>query len=233
MVYYQTQDGLAVNLYASSRATLKVGKDIPLAVVQETGYPNDGAVRLTLGPATPATFPLLLRIPAWAAGATVTVNGEAAGEAPVPGTFFEIRREWKAGDQVALELPMRWRLVKGRQRQAGRVAVMRGPLVFCLNPAQNQDLAKLDGVELGYLALSPASLAEPVASSAVRPGGIGCRVQAWKPGFGLSEKADYELTLTEFPDPGGKATYFRVRDFGGAIDDERLNPSQPPLISHE
>ena len=45
MVYYQTQDGLAVNLYASSRATLKVGKDIPLAVVQETGYPNDGADR--------------------------------------------------------------------------------------------------------------------------------------------------------------------------------------------
>lgn len=78
----------------------------------------------------------------------------------------------------------------------------------------------LDGVERGYLALDPASLAEPIESNAVRPGGIGCRVQAWKPGFSLSRKCDYELTLTEFPDPDGKATYFRLRDYGVAMDDE-------------
>jgi len=50
------------------------------------------------------------------------------------GTFFALDRQWKRGDEVTLELPMSWRLVKGRQRQAGRVAVMRGPQVFCLNP---------------------------------------------------------------------------------------------------
>ena len=60
--------------------------------------------------------------------------------------------------------------------------------------------------------------------TSVRPDGLGCRVQAWKPGFGLSPKADYELMLTEFPDPKGKVTYFRLRDFSGAVNDELSNP---------
>jgi hypothetical protein len=51
-------------------------------------------------------------------------------------------------------------------------------------------------------------------------------VQAWKPGFGLSLKTDYELTLTEFPDPAGKATYFRLRDFGPAVNDELLSGAE-------
>ena len=137
-----------------------------------------------------------------------------------PGTFFEITREWKAGDEVQFDLPMPWRLVKGRQRQAGRVAVMRGPQVFCLNPAQNPALAKLDGADLGYLALDPQSLGEPVRNDAVRPGGLGCKVSAWNAGFGLGTNADYELVLTEFPDPDGRATYFRLRDYRVAVEDE-------------
>jgi len=137
-----------------------------------------------------------------------------------PGTFFAVRRELRSGDEVRLEMPMAWRLVKGRQRQAGRVAVMRGPQVFCLDPAQHPALAKLDGTELGYLALNPDSLGEPVGNTAVRPDGLGCGVQMWKPGFGLGKKADYELTLTEFPNAEGKATYFRLRDYSLAVDDE-------------
>jgi len=99
-----------------------------------------------------------------------------------PGLFFALDRQWKRGDEVTLELPMSWRLVKGRQRQAGRVAVMRGPQVFCLNPSQDATLAKLDGTDLGYLALDPNSLGTPIRSDAVRPGGLGCKVSAWKPG---------------------------------------------------
>jgi hypothetical protein len=223
MVYYRMPHGLTVNLYTPSQAKLTVGKNVPLTVRQETAYPNDGSVRLTLEPAMPVSFALRLRIPVWASGASAAVNGKSVVGPLVPGTFFEIRREWKSGDHVSLTLPMRWRLVKGRQRQAGRVAVMRGPLVFCLNPSQNPDLAKLDGAELGYIALNPESLAEPVPDATVRPDGLGCRVQAWKPGFGIAKETDYELTLTEFPDPHGKATYFRLRDFSGAVDDELLS----------
>jgi len=228
MVFYRASDGITVNLYTPAQAKLNVKPNLPVTIRQETDYPNSGRVRISIVPKKPVAFSLRLRIPSWATNASVTVNGKPARGAIKAGTFFELRREWKPGDQVALDLPMQWRLVKGRQRQAGRVAVMRGPLVFCLNPAQNTVLAKLDGTEIGYLALNPASLAEPVPNAAVRPDGLGCRVQAWKPGFGLAQKADYELTLTEFPDPEGKATYFRLRDFSGAVNDELLSGAEPP-----
>jgi DUF1680 family protein len=222
MVFYLAKGGVAVNLYTPAKAKMSVASHVPLTIRQETDYPNMGRIQLSLDPARPVKFPLQLRIPAWARGASVTVNGKPAAGAAKPGAFFSLNREWKPGDRVLLDLPMPWRLVKGRQRQAGRVAVMRGPQLFCLNPAQNPALAKLDGVELGYLALNPASLAEPVESSAVRPGGLGCRVQAWKPGFGIGKKSDFTLTLTEFPDPDGKATYFRLRDFSAAVDDDQF-----------
>jgi DUF1680 family protein len=224
MVFYLAKGGVAVNLYAPAEARVSVANGVPLTVHQETDYPNSGHIQLRLDPARPVEFPLQLRIPGWARGASVTINGEPSTGLVKPGTFFTLKREWKTGDQVRLDLPMHWRLVKGRQRQAGRVAVMRGPQLFCLNPSQDPALAKLDGVELGYLALDPASLAEPVENTAVRPGGLGCRLQAWKPGFGIGKKADFTLTLTEFPDPDGRATYFRLRDFSVAVDDELFIP---------
>jgi len=223
MVFYRADDGVAVNLYTSAQAKLSVGKNVPLTIRQETDYPNSGRIRLALDPARPSKFALQLRIPAWARGTSVTVNGQPAKNTVKPGAFFEVSREWKSGDQVTLDLPMSWRLVKGRQRQAGRVALMRGPQIFCLNPAQNAELAKLDGTDLGYCALDPTSLTDPVPSDAVRPDGLGCRVQAWKPGFGIGKKADFTLTLTEFPDPEGRATYFRLRDFSVAVNDELLS----------
>ncbi|MBM3861668.1 MAG: hypothetical protein FJ395_18755 [Verrucomicrobia bacterium] len=214
-VFYRANDGITVNLYTPAQAKLDIA-----TIRQETDYPNSGRVRLTITPEKPVAFTLRLRIPSWATKASVTVNGKPARGTAKPGTFFELRREWKSGDEVLLEMPMEWRLVKGRQRQAGRVAVMRGPQVFCLDPAQNLALAKLDGTELGYLALNPGSLTTPVPNATVRPDGIGCRVQMWKAGFGLGKKADYELTLSEFPNPEGKATYFRLRDYSVAVNDE-------------
>jgi hypothetical protein len=225
--YYGAHDGVTVNLYGQSQGRLSVGKNIPLTIRQQTDYPNSGRIEIALEPARRAKFPLRLRIPAWARGASVTVNGQSTRGTPRPGQFFEIKREWNPGDTVVLDLPMAWRLVKGRERQAGRAAVMRGPLLFCLNPAQHADLAKLDGTELGYLALDPSSLEAPVQNDAVRPGGLGCKVQAWKAGFGLGKKGDYTLTLTEFADPDGKAAYFRLRDLGVAVDDELLTPKNP------
>jgi DUF1680 family protein len=214
-VFYRANDGVTVNLYAPAQATINA-----VTFRQETDYPNSGRVRLAVSPEKPTVFTLRLRIPSWATKASVTVNGQPADGAVKSGAFFAVRREWQPGDEVRLEMPMAWRLVKGRQRQAGRVAVMRGPQVFCLDPAQNPALAKLDGTELGYLALNPDSLGEPVRNTAVRPDGLGCGVQMWKAGFGLGKKADYELTLTEFPNSEGRATYFRLRDYSIAVDDE-------------
>jgi uncharacterized protein len=226
MVFYRQSGGVVVNLYAPAEARLSVGKDVPLVVKQETDYPNSGRIRLLVDPARPVRFPLQLRIPAWAQGAAVAVNGKALEDAVKAGRFYELSRKWSPGDEVTLDLPMSWRLVKGRQRQAGRVALMRGPLLFCLNPAQSPALAGLDGIELGYLALDPQSLGSPVPNHEVRPDGLACKAGFWKPGFGVENQHAYELLLTEFPNPDGKATYFRLRDFKSAVDDELMG-AQP------
>lgn len=111
-----------------------------------------------------------------------------------------------------------------RRHLLAEVIQAQEPDGFCLNPAQDATLAKLDGTDLGYLALDPDSLGTPVRDDAVRPRGLACKVSVWKPGFSLTTKADYELILTEFPDPGGKATYFRLRDFSPAVPDELFTP---------
>jgi hypothetical protein len=98
---------------------------------------------------------------------------------------------------------------------------MRGPLVYCLNPASEQALRGFDAADLGRFTLDPASL-EEAPDSTVRPSGTKIRAGAWKPGHGLQVKPDLTLQFTEFADPGGIATYFRLRDMTAAVDDELI-----------
>ena len=219
--YYVAAEGVVVNLYTASQAEVTLRNGTPVALRQETDYPSSGQVKLQLSPARPTKFALRLRIPAWAAETQITVNGQAVAGPIKGGQFLPIEREWKPGDTVTIDLPMPFRLVAGRKRQAGRVAVMRGPMVFCLNPAQREDLAQLDGADLGRITLASTAL-NLVPDNSVRPGGVACRIPAWKPSFSISPQSDFELTLREFPDPDGKQTYFRLRDMAPAVADELL-----------
>jgi hypothetical protein len=100
--------------------------DARLAVT--TQYPFDGRITVQVEPARPAAFPLLLRIPAWAAGAQVRVNGQLQPE-PAAGEFARIERQWQAGDTVQIDLPMRVRATSGHD---GLLSIHRGPLLFGL-----------------------------------------------------------------------------------------------------
>ena len=145
-VYYRTADGLAINLYTSSAAEIDLGEGVSLAVQQKTDYPNSGDVEIYLTPSKSITFPLRLRIPRWCSQGQVLVNGEPEDGPVVGGTSIEITRNWEAGDLVTLHMPMPWRFIRGRKRQAGRVALMRGPVLYCLGPAHNNGLTT--GVDL-------------------------------------------------------------------------------------
>lgn len=149
-------------------------------------------------------------------------NQWAALEKPIAsGEFLTLDRRWTAGDQVTLELPMSWRLVLGRKRQSGRAAVMRGPLVFCLNPAQNKLLQKQDAADLGTtLVLDPKSLKDSSGGGVVRPGGVACQVSGWYDTMEIGIPTNIALRLTEFPDPDGKLVYFRLPDLSVAVPDE-------------
>jgi DUF1680 family protein len=119
------QDGLVAAAYAPCEVRT-VLRGTPVHVVEETGYPFHGAVRLTVHPASPLDFPLQIRIPAWAAGTTVTVNGQAQ-PAPAAGSFARIERTWNSGDRVEIAFPMNPRVSRWFHNS---IAVERGPLVF-------------------------------------------------------------------------------------------------------
>jgi len=230
MIYYKSQnDGIGINLYTASSATTSLPDGTSVDLKQETDYPNSGKVEITVSPSRSSSFPLMLRIPAWAKGATVTINGKAKKIESVPGNFVSINRQWSKDDKVMLDIPMDWRLVKGRKRQSGRVAIMRGPVLFCLNPDKNMGygLELLTPDELGRMLLDFSSLKGPFNDESVRSGGLSCKIGAWKEGWGMSDGTyDFELLLTEFPDPGCQAIYFSIADISVAGDDELVKPIQ-------
>jgi uncharacterized protein len=232
MIYYRDPAAVMVNLYTPSTAKeiLLTPKDksLRLTLRQETDYPNSGKVTLVVDPSRECTFSLHLRIPGWCPRATASVNG-VSQEGPFKlGSYATLTRQWKAGDRVELNLDMPWRFVLGRQRQAGRVAVMRGPVLFGVNPSrkENAKYKDVDGVELGRFALVTESIQGPIGDRSVRPHGQACRIKAFLPGCNCTQP-DTELFLTEFPDPDGRAVYFRLRDLGQGVKDELLGPAAP------
>lgn len=118
-------DGLVAAAYSPCEVrTLVRGK--PVHVIEETEYPFRGTVRIRLDPEAPVSFPLRLRIPAWAGGATLRINGKAQ-PAPAAGAFARIERTWRASDVVELSFPLAPRVLTGFQNS---VSIERGPLVF-------------------------------------------------------------------------------------------------------
>ncbi len=221
MVYYHAANGVALNLYSPSDAIIELDKGRSVKVRQETDYPNSGHVLIAIDPSEPSMFNLKLRIPSWCTKATIAVNGKPMLVECKSGTFADIKRFWKKGDQVLLDMPMTWRLVLGRERQAGRVAVMRGPQLFCLNPAQNESLTKKEGSDPGRIVIDLASIeTEPILNNAVRPDGIACRLKGDNSPFSMGNSGNLNLVLTEFADPAGKYTYFRTPDLSKAVPDE-------------
>ena len=224
-VFYQAESGPVVNLYTTATAKMQLADGLQVTLQQETDYPNSGNVALQITPSRPAAFPLRLRIPRWATTATIKVNGQPFVGETKPGSFALIERSWKPGDRVELKMPMNWRFVRGRKAQAGRVAVMRGPLVFCLSRECNPQLAKMP---LRPITIHPHTIEGPFGDDTVRPGGLACRIKAVPPGSHLCDNPKLSLTLREYPDPAGEATFFIVPNPNAKdiVDDELLGSSK-------
>lgn len=134
-LWYATADGgVASLLYAPSSVSLKVADGIDLRVEEETGYPFRDEVRFTLNPEKEARFPFHLRIPIWAEAAQISINGEA-WEGEINAQTAIIERNWKAGDELVLKLPMELRTSQWYEFSR---AVERGPLVYALKIRDRQ-----------------------------------------------------------------------------------------------
>ncbi len=128
-LWMATKDGgLAAVAYGPSEVSTQVAGGSAVKITETTDYPFRETVSLRVETAQPAKFPLVLRIPGWANGATVGVNGTQL-EGVTPGEFYRVEREWKNGDAVELRFPMR---VVTSTWYNNSLAVQRGPLVFSL-----------------------------------------------------------------------------------------------------
>ncbi len=121
-------NGLAAVALGPSRVTAKVGADgAEVTIIEETKYPFDGIVTFTMKMTGEHAFPFVTRIPGWATGATLEVDGKQSK--PEPGAFTRIERTWKNGDAVTLTLPMN---VRTERRYNDAVSILRGPLYYAL-----------------------------------------------------------------------------------------------------
>jgi len=127
--YFHSPGGVYVNLYAPSTVTWTVA-GARLALRQITEYPYDRFIRLDVTASRPETFSVFLRIPEWAEGASLAVNGMRDSRKLDPGTFAEVRREWKTADRIELELPLKMRLEPVDAQHPSTVALVSGPLTL-------------------------------------------------------------------------------------------------------
>ncbi|MCX6876145.1 MAG: glycoside hydrolase family 127 protein [Verrucomicrobia bacterium] len=167
LAYARGKNRIYVNLYAAGEAKVMMDDGLAVRLTQQTEYPWDGRVRLTITPAQAADFTLCLRLPGWALGHPVPsdlyrfakpevpaiglmVNGVTADAAPQADGYVHLPRKWQAGDVVELALPMPVQRVYAHENvkdDTGKVALMRGPLIYCLEASDQA------GADLAHLAL--------------------------------------------------------------------------------
>lgn len=158
--YSLSENGIAVNLYGGNRLATKLQDGSELRLKQETRYPWDGRVTITIESCKAEPFEMMLRIPDWAEETKVLLNGKDAGVEAESGTYARIERRWEAGDVVALDIPMDIKLIEGHpliEEVRNQVAIKRGPVVYCV---ESPDLPEGTGILDVYLPQDPGLTAE-------------------------------------------------------------------------
>ncbi|MES2426033.1 MAG: beta-L-arabinofuranosidase domain-containing protein [Bacteroidota bacterium] len=149
-LWYATADkGIAALVYSASEVSAKVGDGVPVTFKEETNYPFDETIKFTLTvdkKTKKVTFPFHLRIPAWCTNATIKVNGVEEKQSK-GNQIVQLKREWKTGDVVELQLPMH--IFKNTWYE-NSVSVERGPLVYALKIGEDVKLVKNDRDPIAY-----------------------------------------------------------------------------------
>lgn len=159
-IYAHEGNKIYVNLFIGSETQIQINKATSVQLKQDTRYPWDGAIALSVNPNQDSDFTLKVRIPGWARGVenpydlyksnvalsyALKVNGSPV-DAKVVNGYAEINRKWTKGDKVELSLPMQPRVITANDAVAdlrGKVALASGPLVYCLEKCDNENLSNI------------------------------------------------------------------------------------------
>jgi hypothetical protein len=170
--YFRARDGVYVNLYVPSKLSWAVDRSTSCKLTQQTAYPRENLVALRVDPSSSREFSIYLRIPAWAGSNTsISVNGKRLTADLTPASFYKVRRTWKRGDLVELELDQRVSTRPIDRQTPDQVAVVRGPLVlFAIEDQQpTLDRTKLGQIQVSKDTNNHWSLETPGGNHPVRP----------------------------------------------------------------
>jgi len=150
--YSTSEDGIYVHFYDNSEFNWHLENGTGIKVVQKTNYPWDSGVDITVTPETASEFTFYVRVPGWADHAQVAVNGKSFPGA-TPGAYLPIKRQWSPGDVIQLKVEVVPQVIEANPRVAddtGRVAIQRGPLIYCL-----EEVDQPSGITLSEVAVNP------------------------------------------------------------------------------
>ncbi|WP_338786726.1 glycoside hydrolase family 127 protein [Metabacillus sp. FJAT-53654] len=139
-IYTQKENELFVHLYMGHETQIDIAGN-QIGIVQKTNYPWDGIISINVSPKSDQQFTISLRIPGWSKGAVVKVNGEIVDHEPLmKNGYVYINRIWSENDQVELALQMVIERIQANplvRNNNGKVALQRGPIVYCLEEVDN------------------------------------------------------------------------------------------------
>jgi len=132
--YSVSDEGIWVNIYGGNVLETKLGDGSSLKLTQETNYPWEGSIKITIDEAPEEPFAVMLRIPGWTSDAAIKINGKMLDQSIQSGSYARLHREWSSGDVIELDLPLETRLMEAHPWLSdlrNKVAVVRGPVVYC------------------------------------------------------------------------------------------------------
>ena len=208
-------DGVVLNLYEAGQASLKLRDGNAVTLVTETQFPADEHIRVTVKPAASEEFAIKVRLPEWCKNSAISVAGRKVNQSPGPDGYVAVKRVWSAGDQLDMYFPMAVRVITGDHLNAGKAAVMYGPLVL----AADDDLLAGSGLNVDSIALPSSDLAsffaKPEAATKAFRTWSGARVFCIRAvadkatatfGYGMAKS----VCLLPFADAGGTGARYRV-----------------------
>ncbi len=182
----QDGEGLVLNWYGPSTMTTKLPSGATVKLTQQTEYPKEGTIRLTVTPSQETAFTLKLRIPQWSTSTTVKINGKQE-ENIKPGTYHSLNRTWKPGDTIEINLDFTLHYWAGEKECVGKVSLYRGPILLTYDRQFN----KVDPEQIPLLDVN----------------NLHCQVME-------SNNTFKPAILVEIPTPSG--THLHLCDFGSA-----------------
>lgn len=155
-IYSVSHEGIWIHQYASSIVKIELLTGTQVELEQDSNYPWEGNIRIRIKNVNPKNFnldtqelreefSLFLRIPAWIGDESIrlSINDEDYGQHSASGSYLEIRRNWKAGDEIKIWIPIHVRYISSHPyilENTRRIAITRGPLLYCLEQVDNPEV---------------------------------------------------------------------------------------------